>query len=130
MIIKNCSIIDCAGRLPYVSDVEIRDGAIVRIDSNLCGEDTVDGQGKYLIPGLINLHVHINRRNVSRTQSSFRQGAPAIENSSDFHWILYAVRNAWYALSQGVTMLRDLRWVSAVFFGGEPVSERWMCNLH
>ncbi|MBR6709253.1 MAG: hypothetical protein IKL84_06195 [Clostridia bacterium] len=121
MIIKNCSIIDCAGRLPYVSDVEIRDGVI--------GEDTVDGQGKYLIPGLINLHVHINRRNVSRTQSSFRQGAPAIENSSDFHRILYAARNAWYALSQGVTTLRDLRRVSAVFFGGELVSERWMCNL-
>jgi imidazolonepropionase-like amidohydrolase len=68
----------------------------------------IDGTGKYLIPGLINLHVHINRRNVSRTQSSFRQGAPSIENSSDFHRVLYAARNAWYELSQGVTTLRDL----------------------
>lgn len=109
MIIKNCNIIDCTGREPYISDVEIKDGKIIKIEKNLDGDDMViDGQGKYLIPGLINLHVHINRRNVSRTKSSFRQGAPAIENGSDFHRILYAARNAWYELSQGVTTLRDL----------------------
>ncbi len=109
MIIKNCSIIDCTGREPYISDVEVKDGIITKIESNLDVDDfVIDGEGKYLIPGLINLHVHINRRNVSRTKDSFRQGAPAIENSSDFHRILYAARNAWYELSQGVTTLRDL----------------------
>ncbi len=109
MIIKNCNIIDCTGRMPYTADVEVQDGIISKIEPNLSGNgEVIDGEGKYLIPGLINLHVHINRRNVSRTQSSFRQGAPAIENSSDFHRILYAARNAWYELSQGVTTLRDL----------------------
>lgn len=108
MIIKNCNIIDCTGRMPYVSDVEIQDGVITRIEQNLLCEEIIEADGKYLIPGLINLHVHINRRNVSRTQSSFRQGAPSIENSSDFHRILYAARNAWYELSQGVTTMRDL----------------------
>lgn len=108
MVIKNCTIIDCTGRLPYVSDVQAENGIITKIGQNLMGEEIIDGQGKYLIPGLINLHVHINRRNVSRTQSSFRSGAPAIENSSDFHRILYAARNAWYELSQGVTTMRDL----------------------
>ena len=109
MIIKNCNIIDCTGRLPYASDVEIQNGIITKIEPTIKDDEiTIDGQGKYLIPGLINLHVHINRRNVSRTQNSFRQGAPAIENSSDFHRILYAARNAWYELSQGVTTLRDL----------------------
>lgn len=109
MIIKNCSIIDCTGRMPYISDVEVREGIITKIEPNITGNDTIiDAQGKYLIPGLINLHVHINRRNVSRTKNSFRQGAPMIENGSDFHRILYAARNAWYELSQGVTTLRDL----------------------
>ncbi len=108
MIIKNCNIIDCIGSKPYISDVEIENGFITKIGKNLLGEEIIDAEGKYLIPGLINLHVHINRRNVSRTSSSFRKGAPAIENSSDFHRILYAARNAWYELSTGVTTLRDL----------------------
>ncbi len=108
MIIKNCNIIDCTGNEPYVADVEIKNGIIARISPNLTGDEIIDAEGKYLIPGLINLHVHINRRNVSRTKNSFRQGAPAIENSSDFHRVLFAARNAWYELSQGVTTLRDL----------------------
>lgn len=109
MIIKNCNIIDCTGRMPYISDVEVQDGIITKIQAGLKGDETtIDAHDKYLIPGLINLHVHINRRNVSRTQNSFRQGAPVIENGSDFHRILYAARNAWYELSCGVTTLRDL----------------------
>ena len=108
MIIKGSTIIDCTDREPYIADLEIKDGRIYRIGEDLSGEDVIDGRGKYLIPGLINLHVHINRRNVSRTTSSFRMGAPAIENLSDFHRILYAARNAWYELSRGVTSLRDL----------------------
>ena len=108
MIIKNCKIIDCTGRSPYVSDVEIQEGIITNISQDLSGEEIIDGQGKYLIPGLINLHVHINRRNISRMKNSFRQGAPAIENSSDYHRMLYAQRNAWYELTQGITTMRDL----------------------
>jgi len=108
MIIKNCNIIDCTGRTPYVSDVEIQGGIITNISQSLSGEEIIDGQGKYLIPGLINLHVHINRRNISRMGNSFRQGAPAIENSSDYHRMLYAQRNAWYELTQGITTMRDL----------------------
>lgn len=108
MIIRNGTIIDCTGRSPYVADLRIEDGMITEIGAELEGETVLDASGKYIIPGLINLHVHINRRNVSRTGSSFRQGAPAIENGSDFHRILFAARNAWYELSRGVTTMRDL----------------------
>jgi len=108
MIIKNCHIIDCTGRAPYQADVRIENGIITEIGSNLCGESAVNADGQWLIPGLVNLHVHINRRNLSRGTGVFRQGAPAIENSSDFHRILYAARNAWYELSQGITTMRDL----------------------
>lgn len=108
MVIKGATVIDCTGRMPYAADLQVENGVITRIGENLWDETVVDGTGKFVIPGLVNLHVHINRRNVSRGGSSFRQGAPAIENGSDFHRILFAARNAWYELSRGVTTLRDL----------------------
>ena len=108
MILKNCTVIDCLGNEPYLSDVQIENGLITKIAKNLQAENALDCTGKFLIPGLINLHVHINRRNVSRTQSAFRHGAPAIENGLDYHRILFAARNAWYELTQGVTTVRDL----------------------
>lgn len=108
MVIKGATIIDCTGRAPFGADVRVEHGVITEIGADLTDDVVIQAAGKYLIPGLINLHVHINRRNVSRTASSFRQGAPTIENGSDFHRILYAARNAWYELSRGVTTLRDL----------------------
>ena len=108
MILKGATIIDCTGREPYVADLRVENGIIAEIGESLTGGEVLDWSGKFVIPGLINLHVHINRRNVSRTGSSFRAGAPVIENGSDFHRILYAARNAWYELSRGVTTMRDL----------------------
>ena len=108
MLIKNVNVIDCTGKAPYAADVRIENGIIAEIGENLKDAQCIDGTGKYLIPGLVNLHVHINRRNLSRGTGVFRQGAPAIENSSDFHRMLYAARNAWYELSRGITTLRDL----------------------
>lgn len=92
-------------------NVYLKDEKILQIGDEPAVEAVdleIDGKGKYLIPGLMNLHVHINRRHVSRATSSFRQGAPAVENSSDSRRMLYAARNAWYELRQGITTLRDL----------------------
>lgn len=109
MVIKNANIIDCTGRDVYKADVRVKDGKIAEIGVALVGENnTIDADGRFLLPGFVNLHAHINRRSVSRGTSSFRQGAPAIENSCDMHRILYAARNAWYELSTGVTTIRDL----------------------
>lgn len=108
MILRNVCVIDCAGRAPFTADVEIENGLIRAIGGHLTGDDGMDCAGKYLIPGLVNLHVHINRRNLSRGSGVFRQGAPAIENSTDGTRMLYAARNAWFELKQGVTALRDL----------------------
>lgn len=108
MIIRNAWVIDCAGRAPYRADVKAENGIITEIGAGLTGGEVIDAAGKYLIPGLVNLHVHINRRNLSRGGGVFRQGAPAIENSDDGVRMLYAARNAWFELKQGVTALRDL----------------------
>ena len=68
----------------------------------------INAAGKYLLPGLINLHVHINRRHLSRQSGVFRQNAPVIENLPDGQRMLFAMKNAWFELMQGITTLRDL----------------------
>lgn len=45
------------GRLQNV-DLWIRDGKISGIGGNYQAEETVDGRGKIVLPGAIDLHVH------------------------------------------------------------------------
>ena len=107
MIIRQAAIIDCTGREPYRADVRIENGVIAEIGNGLSDVQVTDGTGKYLIPGLVNLHVHINRRHLSRGTGAFRIGAPAVENSSDEERFHFARENAQYELSRGVTAMRD-----------------------
>lgn len=109
LIIQGCRILE-DGRFSEKCSVLIEDGRFKKIASSIIEEDAevLDADGLYLIPGLMNLHVHINRRNLSRGTGTFRMGAPAIENSDDGTRMLYAARNAWFELKQGITTLRDL----------------------
>lgn len=109
MIIRNCNLIDCTGRNPYKAAVKICDGKIVDIQEDMPSDgETIDAKGAYLMPGLINSHVHINRRHVSRAKGAFRNLGPVVENSTDGRRMLYAAKNAWFELNQGITSLRDL----------------------
>lgn len=65
LLIRNVTVIDCAGHVPQSGmSVLISDGRIaalgqvstVRAPANA---DIVDAHGKYLIPGLWNMHVHL-----------------------------------------------------------------------
>lgn len=63
-IIKNVSIIDGNGNEPVLNSIKISNGTIKQIGNfdELAATDTtniIDGTGKYLIPGLIDSHVHI-----------------------------------------------------------------------
>lgn len=58
LIIKNISIIDVFGQDSYISDVAIKNGCIVGI-GNYNGDNTIDGTNKYICPGLIDAHAHI-----------------------------------------------------------------------
>jgi len=107
MIIRGCLLIDCTGREPYQADVRVENGVIAEIGADLSGGDVWEAQGKALLPGLVNLHVHINRRHLHRQTGAFRTGAPAVENASDARRVLFAAQNAWYELSRGITTLRD-----------------------
>ena len=58
LVIKNISIIDVFGQETFISDVGIKNGYIVGI-GKYHGNEIIDGTGKYICPGLIDAHAHI-----------------------------------------------------------------------
>lgn len=98
---------------PQKADILIENDRITKISEdnhlkNNCS-DVVDADNCIIIPGLINLHTHITRRHLHRQSISipFRHGAPEIENSPITKRILWALKNAWLELGDGVTTIRD-----------------------
>ena len=82
--------------LPAAPDAVFPDGAIVqRFEDHT------------ILPGLWNLHVHIQRRHLARVGSAFRGGAVAVENAPAGLKGVYAAINARAALTAGVTTIRD-----------------------
>lgn len=66
LIIKNGTIIDVENGGYYVGSIEVEGNKVKRIfksDEVLPKEiDTIDAEGKFIIPGLIDMHCHINER--------------------------------------------------------------------
>lgn len=64
VLIRRGRVIDPSQQLDAVLDVAIRDGTITAIGEDLTVRDaamTIDAQGLYVVPGLIDLHVHVYR---------------------------------------------------------------------
>ena len=57
MIIKNLNIYSNKNRSFYKGDIRLEDGIIVDI-GELSSDETVDGKGAYVVPGLIDVHTH------------------------------------------------------------------------
>jgi imidazolonepropionase-like amidohydrolase len=74
------------------------------------GTRRLDAQGGSILPGLINMHVHIHRRHLHRptSQLAFRAGAASVESLPDPLRILWALRNLWWEMREGVTTFRDI----------------------
>ena len=64
LVIKNITIIDVFQNDQFISDVAIHDGHIVGIGT-FSGKEEIDGTGKYICPGLIDAHAHIESSLVS-----------------------------------------------------------------
>lgn len=59
LIFKDVSYLDVFSCSWKMGDVALSDGVIVGVDSGLTAHRTVVAQGKYLVPGFIDAHVHI-----------------------------------------------------------------------
>lgn len=64
LVIKNINIVDVFQNDQFVSDVAVHDGHIVGIGT-FSGKEEIDGTGKYICPGLIDAHAHIESSLVS-----------------------------------------------------------------
>ncbi len=61
LLIKNGHLIDKANELDKICDILIKDGKIAGIGEGLSadGAEVYDASGKYVAPGLIDMHVHL-----------------------------------------------------------------------
>lgn len=60
ILIKNGTVVDGAGNEPFMADVGILDGKIVRIAHQIDtdAKEVIDAAGKYVTPGFIDIHRH------------------------------------------------------------------------
>ncbi|MCE5221222.1 MAG: adenine deaminase [Clostridium sp.] len=69
LVIKNVTIIDVFNKDRFVNSIGIKDGYIVGI-GDYDGEEIIDGTNKYICPGLIDSHCHIESSLVTPTEYS------------------------------------------------------------
>jgi N-acyl-D-aspartate/D-glutamate deacylase len=63
VLIKNALVFDGSGTMPVVEDLAILNGKVLARGNDLeIGEvgETVDGDGKWLMPGLLDIHTHLD----------------------------------------------------------------------
>jgi imidazolonepropionase-like amidohydrolase len=104
LLIKNITLIDGTGRTP-VNDaiIRIRDGKILYAGSASGSSDTnevvtLDLRGQFILPGLIDAHVHLSGSGEADSQFRADDGAMALKILS----------NAQKNLAAGITTVRDL----------------------
>lgn len=100
LLFRGARLIDGTGRAARADDVLVQDGRIAAVGPRGSlrpdGATVVDAAGHTLLPGLINLHVHLTSRGVW-TQPESRDGQ-----------LLRGARNARFSLAWGTTTVRDV----------------------
>ena len=79
LLIKNGHVIDPEIKLDMVRDVLIRDDRIVRVDENIsdAADEVIDANGMYVMPGFIDLHVHLRDPGLTYKETLATGGAAA-----------------------------------------------------
>ena len=70
LIIQNGTVVDVFSLETFEADVAIRDGRIVGIGTYPNGKQVVDATGKFILPGFIDGHIHIESTMVTPSQFS------------------------------------------------------------
>ena len=111
LVVRGATIIDGTGREPIRDGVLVAEGErITRVgaagdfgsaDLNGTGTRVVDATGKWIIPGMINLHEHLDNHRGTNTFQA-RAAQPPL-------WLIQrSARNALMSLIMGVTTVRDM----------------------
>lgn len=69
-VIRNANIIDVFSKNTFVSDVYIINGLIAGFGEGMKAKQEIDAGGKYLIPGFIDAHCHIESSHLSPSEFS------------------------------------------------------------
>ena len=70
LVIRNAEVIDVYSRSSFRADVYIKDGTIVGFDGKRTAMTEHDAEGRYLIPGFIDAHCHIESSHLSPAEFS------------------------------------------------------------
>ena len=101
IVVKNVNLIDGSGEdVQKNVSVVIEDGKFTKIasDADVSSGEVIDGQGKYMLPGMIDTHVHLS--------TEFKPLAERV--ATPFSYNFYeAIRYAERTIDAGVTTVRD-----------------------
>ncbi len=70
LVIRNAKVVDVCGSTVYKADVYVKDGYIVGFDQNRKADKEIDAGGRYLVPGFIDSHCHIESSHLSPSEFS------------------------------------------------------------
>jgi imidazolonepropionase-like amidohydrolase len=114
MILTNCTVVDSDGTRD--ADVLIKDGRIAEVgDADAGGDEVYDADGGYVVPGIIDCHVHL----VSECLPTNRHG------DDRMRWYR-TVENMRKTVEGGVTTVRDLNAPDACVIDAGRAVERGM----
>lgn len=95
-------VIDGTGKPAVKADVAVKGDRVVRIGPELAGEakEVYDAAGKYVIPGLIDPHVHEEWYcfDDGRYESYIRQGVTTLVNGNCSHSIVPGHRKRYWII--------------------------------
>ena len=62
LIIRNGRVIDYASDIDQTADIAVADGRIVAVEESVSdpARAVIDAEGCYVLPGLVDLHVHLD----------------------------------------------------------------------
>jgi imidazolonepropionase-like amidohydrolase len=97
-LLRGASLIDGTGADPGAADVIVEDGRILEVGTGLDADEAVDLEGRWLLPGLIDCHVHVMISTINLLRHV----------QTPFSLAFYeAARNLESTLAAGVTSVRD-----------------------
>lgn len=126
-LIRNTTVLDGNGNRLDGADIRLAGGAIVEVGSNLAtieGEIVIDGEGRWVTPGIIDVHSHLGAGSSPRVTSNWNVNESTQPVTAEV-WIEHSVsaKDPGFdrARAGGITALQILPG-SANLFGGRSVT--------